>query len=122
MGRLLVILLVMLIPLRGWSVERMAFQMTQSQVVVEVASEQVSIAGMPPDCPMMALPAFETEKSPTPTKGHAGCQTCQLCMSLADQDLLLPNLLAYERQAPPVSIAVSFINAELVRQAKPPIL
>lgn len=100
----------------------MAIQMSQSQMAAEVAGEQVSMATMPADCPMMVQSASETEKSPTPPKSHAGCQTCQLCMSLAAQDFSAPNLLAYERQAPPVSVNVSFISADLTRQAKPPIL
>lgn len=123
MGRFLVILLVMLLPLRGWSAERMAIQMTQSQMTAEVAGEPASMAGMPADClMMMAQPASETEKSPTPSKSHAGCQTCQLCMSLGAQDFSAPSFMACERQVPPVSIAVRFISADLARQVKPPIL
>jgi hypothetical protein len=123
MGRLLVILLVMLLPLRGWSAERMAIQMTQSQAIVEVAGAQVSVAAMPADCPMLAQPASsETEESPSPSKSHAGCQTCQLCMTLAAPSVPPIHLLAYERQAHPASASASFISADLPRQVKPPIL
>lgn len=122
MGRFLVILLVMLLPLRGWSAQSMAIQMTLNQLTVEVAAEKVSMAAMPADCPMLAQQASETDESPMPAKSHSGCLTCQLCMSLATQLLSAPNLLSYERQAFLVSIAVSFISAELMRQAKPPIL
>jgi hypothetical protein len=120
MGRLLVILLVMLLPLRGWSAERMAIQMTQSQAIVEVIGDRVSMAGMPADCPMIAQTSSEAEKSPTVSKSHSGCLTCQLCMSLASPDTSSPHLMAHERQAPPVSISVSFISADLTRQGKPP--
>ena len=113
MARLLLILLVMLIPLRGWSAERMATQMTSSQV---------SVTAMPADCPMLAQPASDAEKSPAPSKSHVGCQTCQLCMSLAAQSFLPTNLLAYERHAPPLSASASFLSADLARQVKPPIL
>jgi len=122
MVRLFVILLVVLLPLRGWSAERMAIQMAQSQAIVEATEEQVSMAGMPADCPMMVQATSETQQSPTPSKSHSGCLTCQLCMSLAAQAFSSSNLLAYERQAATVSIAVSFISADLTRQAKPPIL
>jgi hypothetical protein len=120
MGHLLVILLIMLLPLRGWSAERMAIQMTQSQAIVEVTGDQVFMGGMPADCPMMAQTSSEAEKSPTLFKSHSGCLTCQLCMSLASQNTSSPNVLAHERQAPPVSISVSFISADLTRQGKPP--
>lgn len=122
MGRFLVILLVMLMPLRGWSAESMALQMALSPLTADVAGQQVSMDAMPADCPMLAQQASETDKSPRPAKRHSGCLTCQLCMSLATQDLAAPDLLTYERQVPTVSVAVSFISAELVRQAKPPIL
>lgn len=116
---MLVILLVILIPLRGWSAERMAIQMAQqSQVAVEVGIEHVSMAA---DCPMMTQLPSQTEKSSTPSKSHVGCQTCQLCMSMADQDFSGPNVLAYETPAPPVSGKASFISADLSRHAKPPI-
>lgn len=122
MARLLLILLVMLIPLRGWSAERMAVQMTSSQVSMVVAAGAVAMEAMPADCPMLAQPASEAEKSPFPSKSHVGCQTCQLCMSLAAQSFPFPHLLAYERHAPPVSAAAHFLSADLARQAKPPIL
>lgn len=122
MARLLLILLVMLIPLRGWSAERMAVQMTSSQVHVAAAGGPVSVAAMPADCPMLAQPAWDAEKSPAPSKSHAGCQTCQLCMSLATQSFSPTSLLAYERHAPPVAASASFLSADLARQVKPPIL
>lgn len=119
MARLLLILLVMLIPLRGWSAERMAVQMTSSQVSMTAT---VAMEAMPADCPMMAQPASEAEKSPVQSKSHVGCQTCQLCMSLAAQSVPFPYLLTYERHAPPVSAASHFLSADLARQVKPPIL
>jgi hypothetical protein len=122
MCRLLVILLVILLPLRGWSAERMSIQMTLNQPAVEAAGMQVLAKGMPADCPMLGQLVSEAEKSFTSSKSHSGCLTCQLCMSLAAQDISSPNLLPYERHVPPLSIAVSFVSAELTRQVKPPIL
>lgn len=100
----------------------MAIQMTQSHAVQEVAGERVSLAGMPADCPMMAQMDSKADKSTTPLKNHVGCQTCQLCMSLAVQNVSPSPLLAYERQAPPSSVGASFVSADLARQVKPPIL
>lgn len=122
MGRLLLILLVMLLPLRGWSAERMVLQMILSQAALQVADEQMAMSGMPADCPMMARPASEAEKSPTPSKSHIGCQTCQLCMTLATPSFPSTDLLTYARQTHPASTSASFISADLARQVKPPIL
>lgn len=122
MGRLLVILLAMLLPLRGWSAERVAIQMSQTQAIVEIVGEHVFMASMPADCPMLAQPVSGTEKSPRPSKDYAGCQTCQLCMPLASLSLPQTHFMAYERQIHPVPASASFISSDLARQVKPPIL
>lgn len=98
----------------------MVLQMTLSQAAAQVADEQMTMAGMPADCPMMAQPASEAEKSPS--KSHIGCQTCQLCMTLATLSFPSTDLLSYARQTHPVSASASFISADLARQVKPPIL
>jgi hypothetical protein len=108
MLRLVVILLVVLLPLRGWGADRMSVQMAQS--------------AMPVDCPMLVQQAAQTEKSQIPPKSHIGCQTCQLCMALAEHAFSAPDFVAYAQQAPRVTVAVAFTSAELHRQAKPPIL
>lgn len=122
MGRLLVILLIALLPLRGWSAERMATQMLLSQAAMQVAGEQIELAGMPADCPMLTQPGSGTDKSPAPAKSHVGCQTCQLCMALAALSSPLPPLLSYQRQLHPAHAGDRFVSADLSRQVKPPIL
>jgi hypothetical protein len=115
MARFLVILLVVLIPLRGWSVERMSIEMAQ-----QTTHSQAS--AMPANCPLMAQGASEDDKSSTDAKDHFGCKTCQLCMGLSVQ----PNLFfSYSEPPPQASLATtstSFISADLTRRAKPPIL
>lgn len=122
MGRLLVILLVMLIPLRGLSAERMAVQMAQSQAMVEIAGMQTSQAPMPADCPMMFNAGKEAGESSTSATSKPVCQTCQLCMSLANQSHLTFKVTAPQPQAPIASAAASFISVDLAPQVKPPIL
>jgi hypothetical protein len=61
MGRLFVILLILVLPLRGWSAQRTAIQMIPSLMAATTAG----IQAMPADCPMMAQPVSETEKSPS---------------------------------------------------------
>ncbi len=122
MGRLLVILLVMLLPLRGWGMERMAIQMVQSPVVLEVADVQTAMAAMPADCPMMVQATSVAHKSASPSKSHSGCHTCQLCMSLAAQEDLTVYVPVQEMQTLLMPLSANFISADLARQAKPPIL
>ena len=122
MRRFLLILLIMLIPLRAWSAQSMTMQIAHSQASVQAADEQVSMDGMPADCPMLAQPAPKNAESPSPAKGLAACQTCQLCMTLASWSFSQTHLLAYARQLPPMAGHASFISADLARQVKPPIL
>jgi hypothetical protein len=61
MGRLFVILLILVLPLRGWSAQQMAIQMIPSPLAAATAG----IQAMRADCPMIAQPASETEKSPS---------------------------------------------------------
>lgn len=121
MGRLLVILLVILIPLRGWSAERMAVQMASSQTVAEVADELISMDSMPADCPMLAQAESKSENSTSPAKGFAGCQTCQLCMTLASLSLPQIQLSAHLTEVHPEAASARFISANVSPQVKPPI-
>jgi hypothetical protein len=122
MGRLLIILLVMLLPLRGWSAERMAVQMAPSLAIVEVAEVVISMDGMPIDCPMLGQSVSKDGKSSSSSLGKSSCQTCELCMALASLTLPQNHLLTYVRQAHPMPTSSSFISADLAPQVEPPIL
>ncbi|MCX7235293.1 MAG: hypothetical protein NTY26_18235 [Burkholderiales bacterium] len=113
----MLILLIMLIPLRAWSAQSMTMQIAHSQASVQAADEQVSMDGMPADCPMLAQPAPKNAESPSPAKGLAACQ-----MTLASLSFPQTHLLAYARQLPPKAGHANFISADLARQVKPPIL
>jgi hypothetical protein len=122
MGRLLVILLVMLIPLHGWSAERMAVQMAYSQTILAAVGEQAPFAKMPADCPMVAQAASKAEKDPSPPKGFGACQTCQLCMTLASSSFPQTEAAAHLTTEHPECARASFISADVAPQIKPPIL
>jgi len=122
MGRFLLILIIMLIPLRGWSAQSMAIQIAHSQASMDLVDKQVFMDAMPADCPMLAQPAPKDVESASPAKGLAACQSCQLCMTLASLSFPQTHLLAYARQLPPIAGHANFISADLARQVKPPIL
>ncbi len=100
----------------------MTMQIAHSQASVQALDEQVSMGGMPADCPMLALPAPKDVELPSPAKGLAACQTWQLCMTLASWSFPQTHLLAYARQLPPMASHADFISADLARQVKPPTL
>ncbi len=100
----------------------MATQMLLGQAAVQVVGAPLKMAGMPPDCPMLAPASAQTKPSPAPAKSHVGCQTCQLCMALAGASSPSPVLLTYARQIHPAAAKDSFASADLPRLVKPPIL
>lgn len=118
MGRFFLILLIALLPLRGWSAERMAVQMAISAPTSQ--STGSGHGSMPDDCPMV-LKAASTESGAHHGEGGRGCQACQLCMSLATFAIPgIPTISAKPICAPAVR-ADRFSSADLTRASKPPI-
>ncbi len=101
-----------LLPIRGWSAERMAVYMAAAAVQ----------SAMPEDCPMRIQAAeAETNASPTAPKNDRSCQACQLCMSWAAQETPAPTdpaPIAFSHAAP---YADRFASIDLARLVKPPI-
>lgn len=126
MSRFFIILLIALLPLRGWSVERMA---------VHMAASASAAQAMPSDCPMMiqtgasASDAGAKHLGDSSDKGDYGkspgnslsCQSCQLCMSLATPDTPAIQPLAGGPRATTAARAERFASADLPRATKPPI-
>jgi len=49
-------------PARGWSAERIAIQMAQSQIATVVVGKHISIEGMPAECPTLAQAKSKAEQ------------------------------------------------------------
>lgn len=114
MARLFILFLIVLLPLRGWTAERMAFQM---QLGTPVA---VSVSAMP--CAMHLQTVSEHhDAAAAHAPDHKGCQSCQLCMPLAS--LAAPVLLALvsNPQVQPATGSSRFASADAALGVKPPI-
>ena len=121
MVRLVLVVMVLLIPLRGWSAERMCLQMAANQVALELRSVHAPVAAMAQDCPMMANADASREAPDAQDSSGSGCQSCQLCMPLAAAEHLTPNTgEAAPRAAVPPGY-MRYASAELTRHTKPPI-
>ena len=127
MARLIVILLIALLPLRGWSATGMAVQMALAETTAAASSMDDGQGAMSADCPMMQMAAStsgdatHSPDKPMDGKTHHGCQTCQLCMTLAVLDSLstkIPELTPFE---PALALSYRFSSAELFEDSKPPI-
>jgi hypothetical protein len=117
--KLLILFLIAVLPLCGWSAQRMATGMAISQF-------STSQGGMPADCPMVAKVAATSEKSTDhSTYGDSGhrlnCQTCQLCMFFAMPVTPTVPIVAPQPSTANTLLVDRFASADLARLAKPPI-
>ena len=125
MARLFILFLIALLPLRGWTAERMVFAVDQGAP----ATTQPHSVGMSEECALhMQMAAHQAEAaqhgadhSANHGTEHKGCQSCQLCMPLAAMDA--PEIVAFTpiSQAVPVPRTRAFVSADTARHAKPPI-
>jgi hypothetical protein len=120
MRRFCILLLIALLPLRGWSAGDMAVQMA----VGELASASIGAmhGAMPEHCLMMS-------EAGTPADGvvlgdgqaERGCQACQLCMSLAPYEVLTVRVMSFPSSGVYTPRSNRFNSAERARALKPPI-
>jgi hypothetical protein len=123
MSRLFILFLIALLPLRGWTAERMVFAMDGGAALVAVS--QAVDSGMSEDCALhMQIEQMASGHHPdgeAQAPAHKGCQSCQLCMPLAALDS--PVVLAFTAnpQSLPRTCSSRFVSADTARNAKPPI-
>ena len=118
MSRLLILFLIALLPLRGWTAQRMVLDMDAPAAVVSMAQQ----AGMSEDCALhmqMAAPSHGSHDQGATQ--HTGCQSCDICMPLAALDEAPVMALKPIPHAVPVRQPGTFESAEPARYAKPPI-
>jgi len=121
MARLFILFLIVLLPLRGWTAERMVFAMDTSPAVV---SSHGGDAAMSEDCALhMGMDSSAAHLEPTAGHGtdHKGCESCQLCMPLVALDAATVLAAATMPEAVPVPRIGKFVSADPARDVKPPI-
>jgi len=132
MARWFILFLIALLPLRGWSVERMAIDMQGMPVAVhaqgvalgmsaECALHMQSLLQMDTSADAAHTASHGTDQHPDHKPGHKGCQSCQLCMPLLALDGTVPLHLATPPQQLPRAHSSRFVSADSARNAKPPI-
>ncbi|MBC7617378.1 MAG: hypothetical protein H7293_00035 [Candidatus Saccharibacteria bacterium] len=130
MRRVLLILMIALLPVRGWAADNMGLVMA----VAGVSAQQSTVPamsdagpatsagaqkfwGMAADCPMRVSPAADGDQSASNT----GCTTCQLCMAVFTSQAFTFIGTTLLPQAPPGLGSTLFSSAERVAGFKPPI-
>lgn len=137
MRRFFLIVMIALLPVRGWASDMMTVSMLAQQLHA-VQSAQSGIDGqnasaqpvaqvqptMSADCPMMAMLAGDRVRKANDETGSPVfkvCTTCQLCMGLVTGfSQLHPPLMPLPRAALLLG-SVSFTSAERASGCKPPI-
>jgi hypothetical protein len=130
MHRWLLVLMIALLPLRGWVGDAMAGQMLQQRLATAEAAAAPShhaAALAHEDCAGHAQAADDeaaASDSDATAMPHADCATCASCQVCSSVALAMSSVslqpLAFATSAP-TSFAVRFASAEPARALKPPI-
>lgn len=120
MRRLLILIMIVLLPLRGWAGDLMSVQMAMSSAVSASMD-----AAMPPGCPMhsqasQAHPGSDTDGSQS-QGDMKNCASCGLCVPLAELAHARFDSVAFAGHAQPVIGDAEFVSASLAPTVKPPI-
>lgn len=115
---LLLAVMVLLLPLRGWAGTTMAVGMAVQQVAAAQASP---MSGMPDDCPMRLGASGTPINAPGDTPPCSGCDTCELCLAMASFTTPQFHTTPLRSSTPPAAVPHGFVSADHARGLKPPI-
>jgi hypothetical protein len=119
MRRWFVLLMIVLLPVRGWAGDFMGIQMA-------LAGTTPAAHEMPADCPMHASADMSAhhdggDNAPSDPGQGSNCTSCQLCTPVA-QLPTTPLLLAHAPvRSAPESERAEFVSASLPLAVEPPI-
>jgi hypothetical protein len=115
--RLFVLLMIVLLPLRGWAGDVMAVQMAASGMTSE------SSAVMPPDCHMLdaASPSGAADADMHASTGTPTCASCDLCLPIAELAATPSPAVSFADHVERAPRGPAFLSVAPVPSFKPPI-
>lgn len=113
MSRWLIVLMIFLLPLRGWAGDLMSVDVAVSSLSPHAASV------MPAHCPMHA--EAKADPSSQAPSGVDECNACGLCLPMAEPMTDRLDAIAFAAHASPTMGEVVFISATLTPSVRPPI-
>lgn len=113
MARLFILLMVVLLPLRGWAGDLMSVDAAMSDMSLRTAG------AMQAHCPMHTE-AKTDASSQAPSSTH-GCNACGLCIPMAEPEALRLAVVGFAAHATPVMDEVVFISVTPLPTVRPPI-
>ena len=131
----LLVVMIALLPLRGWAGQLMAVEMAHQQIAkvlvpaVQNAGDSIKLASLPsaavPDeCPMHAggNSAGTELNIPAGQITHcSACDTCELCLALASVTAAQFSALPFLPSTARITAQAGHLSADLVNRLKPPI-
>jgi hypothetical protein len=121
MFRLVLILLIALLPLRSWSVDRMDVGMALNESASHSKDMGASQGSMPEDCPMILGMYSDEGASHGKGQNESWHEACQLCMSLVATQGSTIKALTLPLQPYGIPRVEHYASAELLLFTKPPI-
>ena len=116
MIRFFILLMIVLLPLRGWAGDQMGVQMG-----VQMGARMV----MPADCPMASMHADAANPDADAASNTAAdsecCTSCDLCLPMSVLSVPQFALMACTGQVAPLVAGVGFLSAAPMHPFKPPI-
>jgi mono/diheme cytochrome c family protein len=122
--RFIFILMIALLPLRGWMGEAMATEMAAINIIANqaantLASVDLTSAKSMSDCDMHKS---KTSDSTVKTTAKPSCTHCQACHAAGMVGTVQITSFDTIRYAPPLAQASQFASASIAHSQKPPIL
>lgn len=113
---LLIALMLLLLPLRGWAGNVMAVDMAATAVMqARVVNADIHTA-MPADCAMHLQPSTDGASAQC-----SSCDTCELCLAVANLTPASWSANPLIRHSSPLAFSASFSSAFSASNLKPPI-
>jgi hypothetical protein len=116
--RLFIMLMIALLPLRGWAGDLMSVQMATGGLAPQVAS------AMPPGCPMHTqadAARADGAASHTSVSATENCTCCDLCVPMAELSGARLEPVGFAAHAKPLTGGIEFRSASPARAVEPPI-
>jgi hypothetical protein len=118
---ILIALMLVLLPLRGWAGNVMAVDMAAQQVMM-AQSQTTDVVQMPADCAMtMQEPAQAVKQAGTGSSHCYSCDTCELCLALATASQTNWPASNASKHNAALQTGIAFRSAESASSFKPPI-
>lgn len=120
MRYLVIILMIVLLPLRGWAGDSMATQMASKAVSIEAGDGRTQAMSAATDCAGHQV-SKQADSPESKSENGETCQACQACHTVALSSRTAIDSILFEAPSPPLVTATQFTSADTALGQKPPI-